>query len=182
MKYIGEDGVAAYGVLMYVQFIFIAIYIGYAIGSAPVISYHYGAENEHELKNMFHKSITIMISLGIILTISAIVLAPVLGHIFVGYDQVLFNLTTYAFKLFSFSFLFTGLNIFASSFFTALNNGVISAIISFTRTLVFQMIAILVLPLLLQTDGIWLSNVFAEAGALIVSLTFILIERKEYNY
>lgn len=182
MKYIGEDGVAAYGVLMYVQFIFIAIYIGYAIGSAPVISYHYGAENEHELKNMFHKSVTIMISLGIILTISAIVLAPVLGHIFVGYDQVLFNLTTYAFKLFSFSFLFTGLNIFASSFFTALNNGVISAIISFTRTLVFQMIAILVLPLLLQTDGIWLSNVFAEAGALIVSLTFILIERKEYNY
>ncbi len=182
MKYIGENGVSTYGVLMYVQFIFVAIYVGYAIGCAPIVSYHYGAENHDEVKNMLHKSITAMSILGIILAISAFSLSGVLAKIFVGYDAELLELTIHAFKLFSLSFLFSGLNIYTSSFFTALNNGVISAAVSFIRTLIFQMSFVLFLPLLLGTDGIWLSSIFAEIAAFIVSVIFLVIERKEYQY
>ncbi len=182
MKYIGENGVSTYGVLMYVQFIFVAIYVGYAIGCAPIVSYHYGAENHDEVKNMLHKSITAMSILGIILAISAFSLSGVLAKIFVGYDAELLELTIHAFKLFSLSFLFSGLNIYTSSFFTALNNGVISAAVSFIRTLIFQMSFVLFLPLLLGTDGIWLSSIFAEIAAFIVSFIFLVIERKEYQY
>lgn len=137
LKYVGEDGVSAYGVLMYVQFIFIAISIGYSIGSAPIVSYHLGAGNHTELKNMLQKSVLLSIGSGIILTLAAYVLAPVLSDIFVGYDQGLFELTCHAFRLFAFSFLLAGFNIFVSSFFTALNNGMVSAAISFMRTLIF---------------------------------------------
>ncbi len=182
MEYIGENGVSTYGVLMYVQFIFVAIYVGYAIGCAPIVSYHYGAENHDEVKNMLHKSITAMSILGIILAISAFSLSGVLAKIFVGYDAELLELTIHAFKLFSLSFLFSGLNIYTSSFFTALNNGVISAAVSFIRTLIFQMSFVLFLPLLLGTDGIWLSSIFAEIAAFIVSFIFLVIERKEYQY
>ncbi len=182
MKYIGENGVSTYGVLMYVQFIFVAIYVGYAIGCAPIVSYHYGAENHDEVKNMLHKSITAMSILGIILAISAFSLSGVLAKIFVGYDAELLELTIHAFKLFSLSFLFSGLNIYTSSFFTALNNGVISAAVSFIRTLIFQMSFVLFLPLLLGTDGIWLSSIFAEIAAFVVSVIFLVIERKEYQY
>lgn len=182
MKYIGENGVSSYGVLMYVQFIFVAIYVGYAIGCAPIVSYHYGAENHAEVKNMLHKSITVMSFLGIVLAFVAFSLSSVLAKIFVGYDEELLALTIHAFKLFSLSFIFAGLNIYTSSFFTALNNGVISAAVSFIRTLIFQMAFVLFLPMILGTDGIWISSIAAEIAAFIVSLIFLVIERKEYQY
>lgn len=182
MKYIGENGVSSYGVLMYVQFIFVAIYVGYAIGCAPIVSYHYGAENHAEVKNMLHKSITVMSFLGIVLAFVAFSLSSVLAKIFVGYDEELLALTIHAFKLFSLSFIFAGLNIYTSSFFTALNNGVISATVSFIRTLIFQMAFVLFLPMILGTDGIWISSIAAEVAAFIVSIIFLVIERKEYQY
>ena len=142
LKFAGENGVAAYGVLMYIQFIFIAIFIGYTIGTAPIVGYHYGAQNYSELKNMLRKSIVLMGSGGIIMMILARILAFPLAKIFVGYDVELFEMTTHAFKIFAFAFILAGMNIFTSSFFTALNNGGVSAIISFLRTLVFQMLSV----------------------------------------
>ncbi len=182
LQYAGENGVSAYGVLMYVQFIFVAIYIGYAIGSAPIISYHYGADNTDELKNILKKSTIIMTVTGVVLTVVAEVSAPVLAKIFVGYNEELFNLTTHAVKILSFSVLLSGFNIFASSFFTALNNGGVSAAISFIRTLIFQTASVLILPLILDLDGIWASVMVAEVFALIVSLIFLVTQRKKYNY
>lgn len=182
MKFAGEDGVAAYGVLMYVQFVFIALFIGYAIGSAPIIGYHYGAINHSELKNMLKKSIVIMSISGIIMTLLAQALALPLAKVFVGYDEGLFDMTVHAFRVFSFSFILAGINIFASSFFTALNNGAVSAAISFLRTLIFQSTAVIVLPMILELDGIWLSITVAEVFALIISVTFLAAKRKKYNY
>ncbi len=182
LRYVGEDGVSAYGVLMYVQFIFIAIFIGYSIGSAPVVGYHYGAGNHPELKNMLKKSIWLMGGSGIILSILAFSLADPLAGIFVGYDRDLFALTSHAFRLFSCSFLLAGLNIFASSFFTALSNGAVSAAISFLRTLVFQTSSVLVLPVFFDVDGIWWAITVAEACACVVSAAFLFVKRKRYRY
>lgn len=182
MKYAGEDGVSAYGVLMYVQFIFIAIYVGYAIGCAPIVGYHYGAENHAELKNMLKKSIWLMGGAGVILTALAAVLAAPLSRLFVGYDAGLFELTRHAFRIFSFAFLLAGFNIFASSFFTALNNGGVSAAISFLRTLVFQTSSVLILPIFLDIDGIWLAVTVAEVFAFIISVIFLVVKRKKYHY
>lgn len=182
MKYAGEDGVSAYGVLMYVQFIFIAIYVGYAIGCAPIVGYHYGAENHAELKNMLKKSIWLMGGAGVILTALAAVLAAPLAKLFVGYDEGLFELTRHAFRIFSFAFLLAGFNIFASSFFTALNNGGVSAAISFLRTLVFQTSSVLILPIFLDIDGIWLAVTGAEVFAFIISVIFLVVKRKKYHY
>ena len=155
LRFAGEDGVSAYGVLMYVQFIFVAIYVGYAVGSAPIVGFHYGAKNHNELKNLLRKSTLLMASSGVVLTILAMALAGPLAKIFVGYDQGLYDLTRHAFRVFAYSFLLAGFNIFASSFFTALNNGVVSAAISFLRTLIFQTASVLLLPLVLGVDGIW---------------------------
>ena len=182
MKFAGEDGVAAYGVLMYVQFVFIALFIGYAIGSAPIIGYHYGAINHSELKNMLKKSIIIMSISGVIMTLLAQALALPIAKVFVGYDEGLFDMTVHAFRVFSFSFILAGINIFASSFFTALNNGAVSAAISFLRTLIFQSTAVIVLPMIWKLDGIWLSITVAEVFALIISVTFLAAKRKKYNY
>lgn len=182
LKYIGENGVSAFGVLMYVQFIFVAIFIGYSIGCAPVVSYHYGAGNSPEVKNMLKKSMLLMGTLGILLSALAFCLAEPLAKIFVGYDAELHALTSHAFRLFSFSFLLAGFNIYCSSFFTALNNGAISAAVSFLRTLVFQTSAVLILPLILDVDGIWLSNAFAEIFAFAISAIFLIAKRKKYNY
>ena len=176
MRLIGEDGVSAYGVLMYVQFIFVAIFIGYSIGSAPVVSFHFGAQNHGELKSLLRKSVLLMSSGGVLLTVAARLLAALLAHLFVGYDAVLFDLTTHAFRLFSWSFLLAGFNIFTSGFFTALNNGAISAAISFLRTLVFQTASVLILPLLLGVDGIWWAITVAEIFA------FLLLKRNKYHY
>lgn len=178
----GENGVSAYGVLMYVQFIFAAVYIGYSIGTSPIVSYNYGAQNYAELKNMRSKSIKTMLTAGVIMVIIAELLAPVLAGIFVGYDQELFDMTVHAFRLFSFTFLLSGFNIWCSSFFTALNNGAISAAVSFLRTLVFQLAAVLILPIFFKLDGVWISVAFAEVCAFIISVIFLLAKRKKYNY
>lgn len=182
LKYLGENGVSAYGVLMYVQFIFIAIFVGYSIGCAPVVSFHYGAGNYSELQNLLKKSTRIVGSLSIILTVLALTLAYPLAKMFVGYDAELLAITSHAFKLFSFSFLLAGFNIFASSFFTALNNGAISAAISFLRTLIFQTSSVLILPLILGVDGLWGANVAAEIFAFVISLAFLVANRKKYHY
>ena len=182
MRLIGADGVSAYGVLMYVQFIFVAIFIGYSIGSAPVVSFHFGAQNHDELKSLLRKSVLLMSFGGVLLTVAARLLAALLAHLFVGYDAVLFDLTTHAFRLFSWSFLLAGFNIFTSGFFTALNNGAISAAISFLRTLVFQTASVLILPLLLGVDGIWWAITVAEIFAFLISLLFLFLKRNKYHY
>lgn len=182
MKYVGEDGVSAYGVLMYVQFIFVAIYIGYAIGCAPITGYHFGALNHNELKNMLRKSSFLSAVSGVVLTILAIALSSPLAKLFVGYDEELYELTRHAFRLFAYSFLLAGFNIFTSSFFTALNNGAVSAAISFMRTLIFQTSSVLILPMFLGVDGIWWAITVAEFFAFILSLIFLFAKRKKYNY
>lgn len=182
MKYVGEDGVSAYGVLMYVQFIFVAIYIGYAIGCAPITGYHFGARNHNELKNMLRKSSFLSAVSGVVLTILAIALSSPLAKLFVGYDEELYELTRHAFRLFAYSFLLAGFNIFTSSFFTALNNGAVSAVISFMRTLIFQTSSVLILPIFLGVDGIWWAITVAEFFAFILSLIFLFAKRKKYNY
>lgn len=182
LKFAGENGVAAYGVLMYIQFIFIAIFIGYTIGTSPVVGYHYGALNYDELKNLRHKSMLIMTTTGVIMMILAQLLAYPLAKVFVGYDAELCNMTVHAFRIFAFSFILAGINIFTSSFFTALNNGGISAAISFLRTLVFQMAAVLILPMIFELNGIWWANTVAEVFALLISQTFIFAKRNVYHY
>lgn len=182
LKYIGEDGVSAYGVLMYVQFIFIAISIGYSIGVAPVVSYHYGAENHGELKSLLRKSVTLTLTAGVVLTATAIAAAGPFAYVFVGFDESLFALTKHAFCLFAFSFLLAGFNIFCSGFFTALGNGGISALISFLRVLVFQASSVLILPLILDIDGIWWAITVSEVLAAIVSAIFLLAKRQRYHY
>lgn len=182
MHYIGEDGVAAYGIIMYISFIFAAIFIGYSIGSAPIIGYHYGAGNHVELKSLFRKSLCLITLWNIILTALAILTAQPLAKIFVGYDIGLTELTTRALALYSLSFLFMGYNIFGSAFFTALGNGVVSAAISFLRTLLFQIAAVLILPLLLGIDGIWLAIVVAELFALIITVYFFVKKKDNYHY
>lgn len=182
MKIAGENGVAAYGVIMYVNFIFSAVYFGYAIGSAPVVSFNYGAANSVELKNLFRKSLFITGIFGLLMFTSSQLLAFPLAKWFVGYDAELFELTAHGFKVYAISFLISGFNVFSSAFFTALNNGAVSAAIAFMRTLVFQLIAILVLPELLGIDGVWFAIVAAEVLALIVSIIFFIAKRKKYKY
>lgn len=182
LRFAGEDGVSAYGVLMYVQFIFVAIYVGYAVGSAPIVGFHYGAKNHNELKNLLHKSTLLMASSGVVLTILAMALAGPLAKIFVGYDQGLYDLTRHAFRVFAYSFLLAGFNIFASSFFTALNNGVVSAAISFLRTLIFQTASVLLLPLVLGVDGVWWAIFAAEVFASLISVAFLFAKRERYHY
>lgn len=178
----GENGVSAYGVLMYVSFIFAAVYIGYSIGTAPIVGYNYGAQNHEELRNIRVKSMRSMLIGGVIMVTLAELLAPVLAGIFVGYDKELFDMTVHAFRLFSFTFLLSGFNIWCSSFFTALNNGAISAAVSFLRTLVFQLAAVLILPIFFKLDGVWFSVAFAEVCAFIISVIFLIAKRKKYNY
>lgn len=182
LKYIGENGVSAYGVIMYVQFLFIAIYFGYAIGVGPLVSYNYGSQNNTELQNLFKKSIKIMMGAGVLLVATAELSAPLLAKVFVGYDAELHALTTYAFRIYSMSLLFAGLNIYTSSFFTALNNGKISAVSAVLRSLVFQTSAVLVIPLVFGVQGIWFSNIFAECGCLLANLGFLYHFRKRYHY
>ena len=178
----GENGVSAYGTMMYVNMIFLAIFIGYSIGTSPVVGFHLGAQNYDELKGLLKKS-------GIIIGICSVgmlglgfVLAKPLSVLFVGYDAELLDLTVEGFYIFAVSFLFVGYAIFFSGFFTALNDGLTSAIISFLRTLVFQVAAVLLLPLIWGIDGIWWSIVAAELMAVIFTLMFLIIKKKKYNY
>ena len=182
MKYAGENGVAAYGVLMYVNFVFVSMFIGFAVGSAPIFSFHFGADNSDELKNLLKKSTVINLSASLFMAAAAFFLSVPLSKMFVGYDAELYEMTVRGFRISACSYLFSGLAIFGSSFFTALNNGLISATISFLRTLVFQIGAVLILPLFLEIDGIWLSIVVAEFIAAAVSTAFIFGKRKKYKY
>ena len=182
IRYAGEDGIAAYGVIMYVNFIFISIYIGFSIGSAPVVGFNHGAQNHPELKGLLKKSLVILTAFALLMTGAARVLAEPLSKIFVGYDQALFDMTVKAFRIYSLSFLLCGFNIFGSSFFTALNNGLISAVISFLRALVCQSGAVLLLPLILGLEGIWWSVLVSEAIALVLTVYFLVKNRERYHY
>jgi len=183
LRLAGEDGVAAYGVIMYANFIFIAIFIGYSIGVAPVVGFHFGADNTGELKSLFRKSLILMLFFGGGMLILGQLLAYPVAQIFVGYDAALLELTARGFQLYALSFLLMGFNIFSSAFFTALSNGMVSAVISFMRTLVFQVAAILLLPLLIPgTDAIWLAVVAAELLGLLVSVYYFIRMRTRYHY
>lgn len=182
LKFYGEDGVAAYGVIMYVNFVFIATFIGYSIGVAPIVSYNYGSQNTNEMKNIFKKSCYIMGGLSLILTAASILVAPALAKFYVGYDEQLYNLTVVAFRLFATSYLVASFNIFGSAFFTALNNGLISATISFLRTLLFQIICVFVLPLIFGKNAIWLSITVAELLTFAVTVTLLVVQNKNYYY
>lgn len=182
MKYAGEDGIAAYGVLMYVSMIFQAIFIGYSVGAAPVIGYHYGAQNRSELQGLLKRSVCLVGAFSTAMFFAGEILGRPLSLLFVGYDQTLLAITIHAFAIFSVSFLLSGLSILGSSFFTALNDGVTSALISFLRTLIFQTAAVLFFPLLWGIDGIWWSIVAAEAMAVVVTLLFLFSKRKKYGY
>ncbi|MDO5759706.1 MAG: MATE family efflux transporter [Bacteroidota bacterium] len=182
MKYIGPDGVAAYGVIMYAGFIFVAIYVGFCMGSAPIIAYNYGAENKKEMKIVFHKSLIITFVFGLIMILGSQILATPLAKLFVGYDQGLFELTQSAFRIYSISFLFCGFTIYASAFFTALNNGFISALISFARTMICETSCVILIPLIFGISGIWFAIIFAEVMAVIFSTILLKKFRKKYGY
>lgn len=178
----GEDGVAAYGVLMYVSMVFQAIFIGYAVGTAPVVGYHHGAGNRGELKGLLRRSVLLIGGFSAAMCLAGETLGRPLSVIFVGYDPDLLDMTAHAFAIFSVAFLFSGFAIFGSSFFTALNDGLTSALISFLRTLVFQCAAVIIFPILWGLDGIWWSIVAAEVMAVAVTLAFLTAKRKKYGY
>lgn len=182
MKFAGENGVAAYGVIMYVNFIFIAIFLGYAYGSAPIVAFNYGARRTEELQNMLKKSLKLILGTGISLFLIATVFADVLSGLFVGYDAELYRLTVRGFHLYAISFLLCGFNIYGSSFFTALNNGVVSAAISFLRTVVFEVAAILVLPVFFGVDGIWCAITVAELASILITIGAFSALRRRYQY
>lgn len=182
LKYAGENGVAAYGVIMYVSFIFVAIFLGYSIGVAPIIGYNHGSGNDRELKSIFKKSLIFVTLANILLTVISVSLSDELSKIFVGYDAELCEFTSHAFKVYSFSFLFTGFGIFGSAMFTALNDGAVSAAISFLRTLVFQSAAIIILPIFWGLEGVWAAIIVAEALSAAVSFAFIIKYKKKYRY
>lgn len=182
MKFAGENGVAAYGAIMYVSFIFAAIFLGYSIGSAPVISFHYGAGHHDELKNLFKKSLRLIGCWGLMLAVISQFLAIPLSTLFVGYDAELLTMTRQGFRIYCLVYLFNGFNIFGSSFFTALSNGGVSAAISFLRTLVFQIAAVLILPAILGINGIWFAVSAAELLTLCVTVSFLIQQRNKYHY
>ena len=182
MRLAGQNGIAAYGAVMYVEFAFVALFIGYSIGTAPIVSYHYGAGNNDEVKNMLQKSFKIMSILGITMMVLAQMLASPLAKVFVGYDKELFDMTVHGFRLFSFYFILAGINIYSSSFFTALNNGIISAIISFSRTLGFETLSVIILPIFFKLDGVWMAITVAEICAFVISMSFLISKREKYNY
>lgn len=182
IKYAGTDGIAAYGVMLYIGMIFSGVFIGYTIGSAPIISFHFGAKNYDELKNVRKKGMVIIGIAGVVMLILAELFAMPLSKIFVSYNQSLIDMTVHGFRIYSFAFPFIGFAIMGSGFFTALNDGTTSAIISFLRTLVFQIGAVMLLPIICKLDGIWLSVVVAEIMAVIFTVIFLIIKRKKYNY
>ena len=182
MAWAGEDGIAAYGVIMYVNFAFMSVYIGFVIGAAPLVGYNHGADNRPELKNIFRKSLILLGAFSLVMTLLAEVTSAPLSKIFVGYDPKLYEITVRGFRIYSLSFLLCGFNLFGSSLFTALNNGLISAVISFFRTLICQIAAVMLLPLVLELDGIWLSIVVAEFAALVLTVICFAKYRKRYHY
>ena len=182
MLYVGLNGVSAYGIINYVGFIFVAVFIGYSVGVAPIVGYHFGAENKDELKNVLNKSSAIMALLGVLMTVIAVTCAKPFSIIFTGSDKELLTLTIRGLRLYSLCFLFCGFNIFASSFFTALSNGAISLLLSFFRTFIFPIVAVFILPVYWEVDGIWIAIVTADVIGLLMSLVCLLWRRKRYGY
>ena len=182
LRFAGEDGVAAYGVIMYAAFLFVAVFVGYAVGSAPIVSFHYGARNRKEVNNLYRMSLKLIAVVAVVMTLGSMVLIPDVARIFVGYDETLLALTTRAFRLYALSFLMMGFNVYASSFFTALGDGVTSALIAFLRTLVFQTVAILILPAILGIDGIWLAVTAAELLSLGVCIYLFFAKDQVFHY
>jgi len=182
IKYAGENGIAAYGTVMYIDMIFLACFIGYAIGTGPVIGFNYGAQNHKELKSLLRKSIVVMLISGALMFVFAELMARPLAMIFSSYDQELLDMTVHGFRLYAVSFLFISLTIFGSSFFTALNNGLVSSLISVLRTLVFEVAAVLILPVFWGIDGIWLSIVLARCLAAGVTVAFLAGNKRKYHY
>lgn len=182
MRFSGSDGVAVYGIIMYISFIFAAIFIGYSMGSSPIVGYHYGAGNKNELKNILKKSMRIIVIVEIVLMLTAEIFAPFFAGIFVNYDAELFEMTVHALRIYSIAFLMSGFNIYSSSFFTALNDGFVSATLSFCRTMLFETGAVLVLPFFLGASGIWYSIIAAEIMAVCLSLFFLAKKSKKYGY
>ena len=182
LRFAGEDGVAAYGVIMYASFLFVAVFVGYAVGSAPIVSFHYGARNHAEVHNLYSKSLRLIGVVAVVMTGISMVFIPYVSRIFVGYDASLLALTNRAFRLYALSFLIMGFNVYASSFFTALGDGVTSALISFLRTLLFQLLALIFLPMVLGIEGVWLAVTAAEAGALCVTVLMFITKDKVFHY
>lgn len=182
LRYAGEDGVAAYSIMLYVSMIFNGISFGYVSGSAPIVAYHYGAEDHEELKNLLKKSVILLLSSSAVMYGLSLLLAAPLSQLFAGYDAGLYAMTLHGFQIFSISFLFMGLAAFGSSFFTALNNGLVAAILSFLRTFVFQVACVLLLPLIWGIDGIWASAIAAQGMAMLCTVIFLVAMRKKYHY
>lgn len=182
MQIAGNDGVAAYGVIMYLSFVFTATFLGYSQGVAPIVGYNYGANNNKEQKNIFKKSIILICIFGTLLTILAEIVAVPFSKIFVSYDKTLLDMTVNGFRIYAFSLLFMGINLFASSFFTALNDGIVSGIISFMRTFVMQIGTVLIIPIFLGLNGIWISTIVAEILAIIISIIFFIRKKEKYKY
>ena len=182
MSLIGSDGVVAYGIVMYVNYIATGIYMGYSVGIAPVFGYHLGAKNHEEIKNLFQKSVTLLISFAIVLTVLIKAFAGGLASIFVSYDTGLLSLTTGAIRIYSWSFLLCWFNTFTAAMFVALNNGFVSSTLSFTRTLIFQLLSVIILPLILHANGIWYSITASEIFAAIASVTALYANRRKYRY
>lgn len=181
-NFAGENGVAAYGVIGYMAFIFIGIFFGYYMGIAPVISFHYGADNRDELKNLFKKSLKLLCSAAVVVVIFAELLSRPLAYVFVGYDSELLEMTVHGMRIFCLAFIFAGVTVFGSGFFTALNNGLISAVISFMRTLVFECAAVMLLPLIFGPYGVWGSIIIAELAAVTVAIIFFVKLKDKYHY
>ena len=182
LRFAGEDGVAAYGVIMYAAFLFVAVFVGYAVGSAPIVSYHYGARNHAELNNLYSKSLRLIGVIAVVMTALSMLVIPYVARIFVGYDAELLALTSHAFRVYALNFFLMGFNVYGSSFFTALGDGVTSALISFLRTLLFQLLALIFLPMVLGIEGVWLAVTAAEAGALCVTVLMFLRKDKVFHY
>ena len=182
LDYAGENGVAAYGTMMYVNMLFLALFFGFTMGSAPVVSFHFGAKNHRELRNLKQKGLSIVGIFSVVMLASSFLLAKPLVRLFVGFDKELYDLTLHGFYIFIISFPLAGYAILLSGFFTALNDGLTSAVISFLRTLVFQIAAVLLLPLIWGIDGIWLSLVVAEIMAASLGFMFLFLKQKKYHY
>ena len=182
LRFAGENGVAAYGVIMYAAFLFVAVFVGYAVGSAPIVSYHYGARNHTELNNLYSKSLRLIGVIAVVMTALSMLVIPYVARIFVGYDAELLALTSHAFRVYALNFFLMGFNVYGSSFFTALGDGVTSALISFLRTLLFQLLALILLPMVLGIEGVWLAVTAAEAGALCVTVRMFITKDKVFHY
>ena len=182
LRFAGENGVAAYGVIMYAAFLFVAVFVGYAVGSAPIVSYHYGARNHAEVHNLYTKSLRLIGVVAVIMTAVSMLIIPYVAKIFVGYDAELLELTSHAFRVYGLSFLIMGFNVYGSSFFTALGDGVTSALISFLRTMLFQLAAVILLPMVLRIEGVWLAITAAELAALVVTVYMFITKDKVFHY